>query len=426
MINPIDTRSLLKNNNEGLKQFVENNLMSKYMPSKQAMIDTLNNIGASDKQIALKTKLYDTLYEDISAQLTDILSIGSKIDGMDMAIGADGSLTMIRQGQSVTLKGIPKIGMDNGHLFGMVGNQKLNLHLDLEYDKHGKAYVRNNLGEIFKNNRYVSNRIRNDIQKGNFRMDDFFNYVNKLSKDLREEASYSGTSGELLANYYVGTKDLNRILPQIFADEGLIDSDFMDSLDMPNDVKATLREKFNNDFKIGKEIDDELDPAIRQMIGPYRVNIMRELARWNNQDEFTFGLVDSLNVSTKDKSKLGKDVLMGANLERVNIIQKYLENLRFNVNIELLLDKDIDEAVESSAGILYRGALFESNETLYLNRAYQEGIGNMSTTFTGRTAYVGEIGLRTILENNKDKVLRENKVIINQQDQTEKYRLSPS
>ena len=425
MINPIDTKALLKNNNEGLKQFVNNNLMSKYMPSKQAMIDTLNNIGASDKQIALKTKLYDTLYEDISTQLTDILAIGSKIDDMDMAIGADGSLTMIRHGQSVTLKGVPKIGMDNGHLFGMVGNQKLNLHLDLEYDKYGKAYVRNNLGEIFKNNRYVSNRIKNDIQKGKFRLDDFFGYVNKLSKDLREEASYSGSSGELLANYYVGTKDLNRILPHIFADEGLISSDFMDSLEIPNEVKAALREKFNNDFKIGKEIDAELDPAVRQMIGPFRVNIMRELARWNNQDEFTYGVIDDLNVSTKDKSKLGKDILMGADVRfATGFTNPIDENSRPVIggsgNVKYLLDKDIDEAVRKAEGILYKGALFESGDSLYLNRAYQEGIGSMATTFTGRTAYVGEIGLRVILENNKDKVLRENKVIINQQDQTEK------
>ena len=178
----------------GMKNFVRDNLMNKYMPSKQSMIDTLNNIGATDKQIALKTKLYDTLYEDISAQLTDILTIGSKIDGMDMAIGADGSLTMMRQGQSVVLKGIPKIEMDNGHLYGMLGNQKLNLHLDLKYNNQGHAFVRSNLGDVFENSRYVSKRITKDLQDGNFRLEDFFGYVNKLGKDLREEASYSGTS----------------------------------------------------------------------------------------------------------------------------------------------------------------------------------------------------------------------------------------
>ena len=425
MISPIDTRSLLKNKGEGMKSFVRDNLMSKYMPSKQAMIDTLNNIGATDKQIALKSKLYDTLYDDISAQLVDILTIGSKIDGMDMAIGADGSLTMVRQGQSVVLKGIPKIEMDNGHLYGMLGNQKLNLHLDLKYNDQGHAFVRSNLGDVFENSKYVSRRITKDLQEGNFRLEDFFGYVNKLGKDLREEASYSGTSGELLANYYVGTKDLNRILPHIFADEGLIKSDFMDSLDIPNDVKAKLRKKFNQDFKIGKEIDDELDPAVRQMIGPYRVNIMRALAAYSHQDEETFNIINDLNVSSKDKSKLGKDVLVGANTRFMTGFTNPIdENSRPVIggsgNVRYLLDENLEKAAEVSNGILYKGALFESSDTMYINRAYQEGIGQMSTTFTGRTAYVGEIGLRTILENNKDKVLRENKVIINQKDQTDK------
>ena len=425
MITPIDTKSLLKNKGEGMKNFVRDNLMSKYMPSKQAMIDTLNNIGATDKQIALKTKLYDTLYDDISAQLVDILTIGSKIDGMDMAIGADGSLTMIRQGQSVVLKGIPKIEMDNGHLYGMLGNQKLNLHLDLKYNNQGHAFVKSNLGDVFENSRYVSRRITKDLQEGKFRLEDFFGYVNKLGKDLREEASYSGTSGELLANYYVGTKDLNRILPHIFADEGLINSKFMDSLAIPNDVKAALRKKFNQDFKPGVEIDDELDPAVRQMIGPYRVNIMRALAAYSHQDEEVFNIINDLNVSSKDKSKLGKDILVGANTRFMTGFTNPIdENSRPVIggsgNVKYLLDENLEKAAEVSNGILYKGALFESADTMYINRAYQEGIGQMSTTFTGRTAYVGEIGLRTILENNKDKILRENKVIINQQDQTDK------
>lgn len=425
MINPIDTKALLKQNGAGMKSFVRDNLMSKYMPNKQTMIDTLNAIGATDKQIALKTKLYDTLYEDISDQLVDILSIGSKIDGMDMAIGADGSLTMIRQGQAIALKGIPKVEMDNGHLYGVLGNQKLNLHLDLKYNDQGYAFVKSNLGDVFSNNKYVSRRISKDIKEGNFRLEDFFGYVNKLGKDLREEASYSGTSGELLANYYIGTKDLNKILPQIFADEGGINSSFLDSLDIPSDLKATLREKFNKDFKIGKEIDDELDPSTRQAIGPYRVNIMRELAKYANQDEVVFGIIDSLNVSTKDKSKLGKDVLIGANVRYgTGFTNPIDENSRPVIggsgNVKYLLDEDINKAAKVSNGILYKGSLFESSGTMYINRAYQEGIGGMSTTFTGRTAYVGEIGLRTIIENNKDRILKENKVIINQQDQTEK------
>jgi hypothetical protein len=72
-INPIDTATILSKE-DGMATFVKQNLMKHYMPNKNEFIKSLGHVTAEQKD--LKLLLYDTLYEDISAQLTDMLSIG--------------------------------------------------------------------------------------------------------------------------------------------------------------------------------------------------------------------------------------------------------------------------------------------------------------------------------------------------------------
>ncbi len=430
LINPIDTRSLLADGGKGMKDFVNSDVMKFYMPDRNEFLKTIENL--TDDQKFIKTKLYDTLYEDISAQLTDILTIGTKIQDADMSISSTGQILFNRGGKSVQIKSIPQVKMDDGHLYGLLGNQELNLHLELGYDTRGKAKIKTNLGDKFENSRYVSANIRRRIETGEFRMDDFFNYVNKLGQDLREEAAYTGTSGELWSNYFVGTKELNRVLPNIFAAEGAFSTDFVDSLDIPDNVKEKLRTKYSNEWnkylknlKDGKDLD-ELDPAFRQVLGPYRVNIMRSLADAANRGDAEISrLIDGLNFSTKDKSKAGKDILMGGNFRfHTGFMNPLDENSRPVIggsgNVFYLEDDDLDNAVKKITGIFSKGSLFESDETLYLNKTTRAGIGAASTTFTGRTAYVGEIGLRSIIQNNFDRIMNDNTIEVGTQEQKEK------
>ena len=430
LINPIDTKQLLKDGGEGMKDFVNSEIMKFYMPNKQEFLNTLE--GLTDNQKLIKTKLYDTLYEDISNQLVDIFSIGTKIEDGDMSVNSTGQILFQRQGKAVQIKSIPQVKMDDGHLYGMLGNQELNLHLEVGYDINGKAKIKSNLGEVFENSRYVSSNLRRDIENGDFRMEKFFGYVNKLGKDLREEASYSGTSGELLANYFVGTKELNRVLPNIFANEGRFSSEFVESLNIPDNVKEKLRTKYSKEWNKylqnlnnNKDID-ELDPAFRQVIGPYRVSIMKALAAEANKgDEVLNQILDGLNFSTKDKSKAGKDILMGGGFRfHTGFMNALDENSRPVIggsgNVFYLEDENVEKAVKKITGIVSKGSLFESDTTKYINRTTREGLGSATTTFRGRVAYVGEIGLRSIIENNFDRIMNNNTIEVGTKEQKEK------
>ena len=429
MVKPINTRELLQNKGAGLDAFIKNNLMEHYMPTRDAFKKAMDGLEITGEQRFIKDKLYDLLYENISGQLKDVLTMASKVEGVETAISPTGQITVSRYGKSIPIKGIPKVGMDNGHLYGIVGNQNINLHLDLGYDpKTGKGTIKTNLGEIFENNRYFSNRITKRIKDGTFRFEDFHTFSNKLSKALREEASYSGTSGEMLSNYYVGTKEFNKILPHMFADKGMIkglNEEFFDKLDIPVDVKAMARDRFNKVMERGDEIDNELDPAVRSMLGPYRINMIRELADYLDDDSEFKRLLSGLNVSTKDKSKLGKDVVIGANVRYLTGFTNPIdENSRPVIggsgNVRYFLEENLDKAASSSQGLFFKGSLFESTDTLNMNRVVDDVAGNLYTGFTARTAYVGEIGLRAILETNKDKILKENKALFNQEKQAEK------
>lgn len=430
LINPIDTRSLLNSGEEGMKQFVNSEIMKFYMPDRNAFNKTLE--GLTDQQKFIKNKLYDTLYEDISAQLTDIFSIGSKIEDGNISVSSTGQILFNRGNKSVQIKSIPQIKMDNGHLYGVLGNQELNVHLEVGYNTHGQAKIKSNLGEIFERSRYVSNNIKRDIETGDFRMDSFFGYVNKLGKEFREEASYSGTSGEQWANYFVGTKELNKVLPNIFADEGAFSTDFVDSLDLPDNIKSKLRDKYNKEWnKYRKQmadgtLTDELDPAFRQVLGPFRVNLMRALADAANAGDNELSmLLDGLNFSTKDKSKAGKDILMGGGFRfHTGFTNALDENSRPVIggsgNVFYLEDTNLEKAASKAKGLFYKGALFESDSTRYINKTTRAGIGDATTTFTGRTAYVGEIGIRQIVKNNFNKIMNDNTIEAGTQEQKEK------
>jgi hypothetical protein len=204
----------------------------------------------------------------------------------------------------------------------------------------------------------------------------------------------------------------------------------MEDLDIPDHVKAKLRDKYNKEWESLKGKTDkelmELDPAFKQVIGPYRVNIMRELAKeFNAGDMELFGIIDELNFSTKDKSKAGKDILMGANTRfHLGFLNPLDDNSRPVIggagNVFYLEEDKIKQAANKIAGIKGYSQLFASDETQYINRAYKEGIGQTVTSFTGRTAYVGEIGIRTIIKNNFDTVMNNNSVEFNSKEQREK------
>ena len=403
MIKPIDSKALLKTQ-DGMKNFVNDNIMNKYMPSRDAFNKSLE--GLTDSQKRYRTKLYDLLQDDISKQVTDILSITTRVEGMETFISKSGDIVAYKGGKAITLGSIPKIQMvENGHLIGVLGNQKLNLHLDVAYDEKGNASLVTNLGEKFRKNRTVSNSIRRKLKDGTFELDDLYRYTNKISKDLREQAAYTGTSGELLSNYFLGTKEFDKMLPSIFGVNGE-NRDLLETLGFDDEFIEMMSKGLPSTLEAGK-----LDPAKKQMLGAYRLTLMKALAEKEGNDELLWFLGEA-NASTKEKSKLGKDVLMGGGFRfHTGFTNTLDENSRPVIggsgNVFYLSEDLINSAVKETAGKIRLNPIFTGQGFEQLNKINNDLIGRTTTGFTGRTAYVGQEGIRIILDNNMDRILNQ-------------------
>ena len=419
IVKPVSTRELLKQEG-GMANFVKNNIMQYYMPSQEAFESTLSIFNEDQKW--QKRKLYDSLYNDISAQLEDILSMTTRIEGAETYISKSGELIVSKGGKAINLASIPKIQMNNGHLYAKLGNQKLNMHLDIAYDENGVAKIVNNLGEKFRKNRTVSNNIRRSLMDGTFRLEDLYRYTNAISDELREQASYAGTSGELLSNFLVGTKELDKMLPSIFSLTG-DNVGLLEELGFNQDFIDRMRHQLPDVLEAG-----ELDPAKQQMMGAYRLPIMEALARAKNdgrdQDD-VLKLLGLMNASSKEKSKLGKGIMMGGGFRfHTGFTNSLDENSRPVIggsgNVYYLAEEAIKAVSEKALGTFYEGSLFESNMTSYINRVQNNILGNASTSFTGRTAYVGQRGIHTILDNNFQRIMDQNTVEFNTKAQKKK------
>ena len=183
---PVNTHSLLEQKN-GMLDYINNNVMKHYMPNKQEFLTHLTSQGFSKNEIWVKEKLYDSLHEDISKQINDIVTMASKVTGINTYISSSGDIVLDQNGNSIILDSIPKVISKNGHLVGKLGNQELNLNLKINYDKSGKGKISSNLGEKFAQYTSVSKNIQRLIDTGEFKgIDDFLYYSKKLSKDFLE------------------------------------------------------------------------------------------------------------------------------------------------------------------------------------------------------------------------------------------------
>ena len=401
IITPVDSKQLLKTQ-DGMKNFVNNNLINKFMPNQADFEKAIS--GFTDVQKAQKMKLYGLLKQDISAQLQDILSITTRIEGMETFISKSGDIVAYKGGNAIKLGSIPKVQMVNdGHLIGVLGNQKLNLHLDIAYDENNQAKIVTNLGEKFRQNRSVSNNIRRKLKDGTFRFDDLYSYTNRISKDLREQATYSGTSGELLSNFFVGTKEFDKVLPSIFGPGGN-NRRLIDILGLDDEFVDMMSKGMGQTLEAGA-----LDPAKQQMMGAYRLSMMRALAEQQGNYELV-EFIDTMNASTKEKSKLGNDIYMGGGFRfHTGFTNTLDENSRPVIggsgNVYYLSENLIDSAVKEFGNKIRTNSLFSSDSIERLNHINNELIGRTTTGFTGRTAYVGQEGIRIILNNNMDRIL---------------------
>ena len=159
------------------------------------------------------------------------------------------------------------------------------------------------------------------------------------------------------------------------------------------------------------------------MLGPYKIQMLNAwLSRGAGQEE-ALRVASELNSSTKDKSKLAKNKYMGAGMRYHTGFTNTLDDnsrpvVTSSGHVYYFADELVQEYAKKATGLFYEGALFESNATASLNRVSQNLTETkVTTSFTGRTAYLGQNGIKNLLDNNIEKVLAQNNVYYNTKEQ---------
>ena len=386
-----------------ISNYVKSTLLPQYIPSRSAFETSLE--GLSKTQVKHMNILYDTLENDVLSHLTDIVNISSQVKDSVLSYDAKGLLTLTQGSQAVTFNSIPKIGLDNGVLFATIGNEEILMHLDQAYDAAGNAYNVSNLGILMGRNKHVSSRIKNRIETGDFKLQDLKDFATYVTKEVREQAKYTHKSGDRLANYYVGTANLDAMLPRIFGGDL---HTIGDDLQIPENVKQILREEFarNSDIKPG-----ELDPILGNLISSYRFQIAGALPSRDMAARF---VIDNTTTATKDKSKLSKGIGIGGGIRFETSAMTLFDNnarppLYGSGNVYYLAAENVKATAEKAFGPIYEGSLFETSFTNKLNRTVNE-VGELTTSFTSRVAYVGQGGIEALINNNFDKIMASNTI----------------
>ena len=414
---PLDLTAIKKGNKKKyLESYVKNNLLQHYLPSQEMFEKTL--IGLTDDQAAQKRLLYNTLEKQITGSLTEITNTLSSVPNSDLSILPDGRFIFSKAGESVTLDSLPRIKLDGNTLYGMVDNSPVQVHLDFAINNKGGMYVTTNLGQSYDKNTSVARAIKKKINDKTFKTEDVYSITSHLTKQFREDSRYEFKSGDWFSNYYVGTGAIDPLLPRMFSPDGDL-RELGSKINIPDEIKAKLAEQFKNpDMEIRP---GEFNPVLNQYLTAYRVQIARDIAEVTGTDDARY-IASGLTIGTKGKGKLEHGKLMGSNMRYQVGAMNVFEDLGRPVvdgagNIKFMRSNQIKDAMNVVKANFYEGALLETSFTDQMNRRILDGVGEVVTGFSSRTAYVGQVGIKTIIENNFDTVMKNNSIEKLTQDQ---------
>lgn len=394
-----------------IRQKIETDVLKHYMPSFKEFESTF--AGLSEDEIWQKTLLYNTLKEQVTTNLTDLTSALSQVPGGQLYIDESGRFIFQQGEKAVTIDSLTKIKLDGDTLYGQVGRSPVQLHLDIGVNDAGQAYVTTNLGELYEKNKAVTNAIKKRIDDDTFRIEDVLSITSHMSEQFRQDSRYEFKSGDYFTNYMVGTGQVDTLFARMFSENG-----DLKELGMKVNLSDKEREVLKNAFKNTDKVVEagEMDPVIRHYTAAYRTEIIRTIAQHRGTEDLK-KLVKGLTIGTKGKGKLESDKMMGSNLRFTTGDMNIFDNLGRPVvdgsgNVKFLTKAQLEAAEQTLDGVtkLYSGSLFESAAFSRINNKTLNGVGKVTTGFTSRTAYVGQRGIRAIIENNMDTVLNSNSI----------------
>jgi hypothetical protein len=399
------------NTDDIIRNHIKNNVLHNYLPTRAEFDKTLT--GLNKTQRWQKELLYDTLEKQITDSLVDITGALSQVPNSEFMIMPDGRFIFKQGQQAITIDSIPKIKLDGDTLYGQVGNSKVQVHLDLGLDAANNMIVTTNLGEAYTKNKTVTKNIKRRVKDGTFIMEDVYGITSHLSEKFRQDSRYEFKSGDWFSNFMVGTGELQTLLPKMFSEDGDLNfKAIADKINLTDKERQILADAFKN---VDKTVEaGELDPVINQYLSAYWVEIVQGLSDARG-DANTRKLSSGLTIGTKGKGKLQHGKLMGSNMRFATGFANSLDNLGRPVvdgsgNVKFIRSDQVREAAKRAQGLFYDGALFESVSTDPLNKKIANGVGEITTGWTSRTAYVGQHGIKAIIENNQDRVLANNTI----------------
>ena len=398
-----------------VQNYIKTNVLKKYMPSRKDFEKTLE--GLNDEQKWQKNLLYNTLEEQITNRLVDVTETLSAIPNSELYIAENGNF-IFKQGQkAVNIDAVPKIFMNGDDLYGQVGRSPVQVHLDYGIKTGGSGkgigtYVTTNLGESFDRGKIINSSIRRKLKDGTFRTEDALSITANLSKDFRQDSRYEFKSGDWFSNFMVGTGELDTIMPRLFGVDGDLQS-LVPGMDLPEDVVQVLKDNFKY---VGKEIEaGGMDPVMNQYISAYRAQILQSIAEQTGTEDIQ-RLSAGLTIGTKGKGKLQVGKMMGSNMRFTTGTSDKLDNLGRPVvdgsgNVKFIPTSFIEEAIDNARhGAISKDPLISDIYSDRINKRIADGVGEITTGWTSRTAYVGEYGIKAIIENNFNKVMNNNSI----------------
>ena len=412
---PLDIPLGRKASDKVIRNYIQDNVLKHYMPSKKDFEATL--IGLNKEQKWQRTLLYNTLEEQITNNLVDLTSSLSSVPNGELFVLEDGRFVFKEGGKAVTIDSIPKVKLDGNTLYGQVGRSNVQLHLDIGVNDIGETKVTTNLGELFDRNKALTHMVKRRVEEGTWQIEDALRITSRLTKQFREDSRYEFKSGDFYSNFMVGTGEFDTFLPKIFGEnanpklKGIIDK-----INIPDEVKQVLKDNLNDDIEPGK-----LNPVLAQYLTAYRYEIINGIVEATG-DETVKRLASKVTIGTKGKGKLVKGKMMGSDMRFETGFANSLDNLGRPVvdgsgNVKFLTKEQLVNAAKKTDGLISEGGLFETDFINMVTKRTDDVVGDMGVSWTSRTAYVGERGIKAIIENNIDNVLNSNTIKNLQADQ---------
>lgn len=394
--------STQKMNKDDISKLVKNRILPMYMPNKQDFLNGL--VDMSETEVQHRTLLYNKIEEAMTKQLTELVDMGTSIKGSSIRITPEGHFGIQIGNELARVKALPKIENVNGTLVAKIGHQRINLNLELDYSETSNRVI-TNMGYHFKNAGLTTARIKKEIEDGTFTIDSLSYYTNSISKELRESASYSGTMEDYISNLYINTKNFDTLIPKIVGENGKL-KNVLAEANLPKEVIDRLAEIYN-----GSEVikPGEIDPQVNHLIGPYRktlIDVYNKVIGHNQEVEF---LTNIMTSATKDKSKFGKQIMIGSQRFETGFWTPYDDNSRPVIyssgHVHYYSGKQLDEVAKARKGLFHKGSIFQSGYTKRSAIKHKDR-DDFYTEFTARTAYISHDTIVDILDDNKERLVK--------------------